>query len=262
MKKKFFIILGTAVLSFALVLTGCNKEDGESKATATKSPTASASTATPKNEATPSATPTTATPTKDPNAPKNLLDDVLSEDYFQNPAGFEINDDMWSGPALREIVEADVNGTKMDCLSVKLMENAATFGNNMGNVFGASEILKTNTTYKFTVTFKYTDPTEPTDANHRELMYITCNAAKENLPSEAANNLGSGIKFSAKDEWQTIEYVFTTGAALPEDNGTEHGKTAYIMVGPSCDYQRPYGEASVDSELLIASVSLFEVTPS
>ena len=248
-----------AVASVAMLFTGCSRDDSdEGKTTPTAKETASA---TPTGEpATPAAgTPSGAEPT--PGA-KNLMYFALEEDSLEPPAGNQwgpVASDRWTGPCWdRRIEEVEIDGEYVDCLYVTHTVTDEN-GSNIGNVFGVGDIIEPNKTYQFTVTFKYTDPTAKTDPGHRELMYITCNAARENVL--ATDNLKSGIKFSASDDWQTIEYTFTTGDKFPEyKEGDNHAQEPYIMVGPSCDYQRFYGEVSDGIELWISAVSLVEVT--
>ena len=276
MKKKIFFIFTAVVLVFSMVLAGCSSDDPkEPDTTPTKAPSSASATAnktsTPKAENTSSPAPTESDSTKAPVV-KNLMDGAISEDLIK--MSWEVEEGMWTGPypvpphidsPAKYIEEQDVNGETKDCLVVTYPTdtNQASYGcgTNVGNVYGIGDVIEKNTTYKFTVTLKYTDPTKAGEAGHEELMCITSNAAKENVTS--ANNTGSIVKFTASDDWQTLEYIFTTGDEMPSKNDdNEHDEPPYIMVGPSCDFQRPYGSTSVGMTLVIADVSLVEYTPS
>ena len=261
MKKKIYLLLLMSLISVTILFSACKSDDPKNVKTspsativATKAPTPPTST--------PTSTASESSPTAEPTSEgKNLMYFALEEDSLEPSSGNQwgpVVSDKWTGPCWdRKIEEVEINGEYVDCLYVT--HNATdTTGNNIGNVFGVAEIIEPNKTYKFTVTLKYTDPTDPADANYRDLMYITCNAAKENVA--AVDNRGSGLPFHASEKWQTFEYTFTTGATMPEyiENDV-HAQEPYIMVGPSCNCQRFYGEVSSGMELWISDVSLVEV---
>jgi len=264
MKKKICVIVAASVLSIAMLCSGCSESDPDSGKTSptaniTAKPTATATkTSPPTSEGDPTASSATAQP--EPEG-KNLLYFALEEDPIESPTENlwgPVAPDKWTGPCWeRKIEEVEIDGEYVNCLYVTHTITDET-GANIGNVFGVGDIIEPNKKYKFTVTLKYTDSTEASDPSHRDWMYITCNAAKQNVTAD--NNQGSGLKFQASDEWQKLEYVFTTGNKLPtyiENNN--HAQDPYIMVGPSCDYQRFYGEVSNGIELWISEVSLVEL---
>ncbi len=260
--KKIFSCIGKIFLVFLIIFCpACAKQTPEDPApTPTTAPTAAA---TPTSMPTPTAAPTKAPP------PKELLEGVLDAEEATVLNTWDVVNGAWCGPAPeRVILEEDVDGESQECLYVGFPAELEDWGagSNVGNVFGVADILEPNKSYKLTVKLKYTDPTKAGDNGHKELMYITCNAAVEN--AEAADLRGSGIRFYSSDDWQTIEYLFQTGDTFPEDikeapdSANEFSAPPFIMVGPSCNFQRAYGEVSPGMELLIAEFSLIEYTPS
>ena len=249
-KKMLTISLLAFVILCVALFAGCKKDDDKgSAATASASPKATA-TAQPTATAVATQSPTTAPATATPAAEKNLLDFAIEDEpSLLGGDTWTAIDDVWGGPlqekrdgaenaALQELVEEELSdGTSGICYH---FYSDSTLGYHIvGNTFGLGNVVSPNKTYKVTATLKYTVPNPGAEKDDMHIVY-------------SGADKSTAVKVESKNEWQKVEYTFTTGADI---DGT------YLVIGPiSLDgLSIMLGDIQAGFDLLIENINLVEV---